>query len=119
MTWNGPLSRAPEPDKIKATMRITLQMEGGIAQFPGLSRPRVIDTASLPDSDAQALEALVEKAAFFTRLAPARTAPGADMRSYELTVEQGDRKRVLCLRDPLGPELSALVARLRRDGTKL
>ena len=97
-------------------MRITLRTEGGIAHFPGLARPRVLDTADLSESEACAIEELVNAAQFFTR--PESPAPGgADRRKYTITVEHGEESRTLHVYDPLDPALSALVAKLRKPTT--
>jgi hypothetical protein len=99
-------------------MRITLRTEGGIAHFPGLARPRVLDTAALSESDARAIEALVDAAQFFTRPDAAPPSPvGADRRKYTLTVERAEESRTLHAYDPLDPALSALVAKLRKPTT--
>ena len=97
-------------------MRITLRTEGGIAHFPGLARPHVLDTAALSESDARAVEDLVNAAQFFTR--PDAPAPGgADRRKYTVTVTRDEESRTLHAYDPLDPALSALVARLRKPAT--
>lgn len=94
-------------------MRITLRQEGGIAHFPGLARPRVLDTASLPEDDARFVEELVDAAKLFSRPEVPVT-PGADRRTYHITVERDGESRTLSLQDPLDRELSALVARVRK-----
>jgi len=95
-------------------MRITLQIEGGIAHFPGLARPRVFDTAKLPVSTAAVLAELIDKAQFFTRPEPPSQLRGADLRCYRIGVEEGDRERTLRICDPLAPELSALISAVRQ-----
>src|SRR5215472_1510504 len=46
-------------------MRITFQSQGGIAFFPGLNRPVVIDTAQLPAEERSKLEGLLQSTRFF------------------------------------------------------
>ena len=54
-------------------MRVEFTTEGGIAYFPGLSRPVVIDTDNLSEPDAAELQRLLDDADFFERPAPSRT----------------------------------------------
>lgn len=108
-------------------MRIQFRMEGGIAQFPGLSKPVVIESAALSEEDAGELTRLVEAARFFERPtvvgAPPRGA--ADYRLYTITVEdRGRRHTVKCtdpVEDPTVQELlgflQARARALRRGGT--
>jgi len=51
-------------------MRIEFMVEGGIAHFPGLARPVVIESEALPEMDAAELVRLLEAARFFERPAP-------------------------------------------------
>jgi hypothetical protein len=46
-------------------MRVQFAMEGGIAYFPGLSQPMVIDSAVLPPQEADELQQLVNATRFF------------------------------------------------------
>ncbi len=108
-------------------MRVELVVEGGIAYLPGLARPFVIDSASLAAEDAQRLATLVEDAGVLGRAGSRRSAEpagarrrgtgasgrGADLRSYQITVDDGSRRRTLRVQDPLDPQLAALVAFLR------
>jgi hypothetical protein len=107
-------------------MRIELKTEGGIAHFPGLSRPVVIDSAGLSAEDDAELRRLVEAARFFERPptvgTPSRGA--ADYRQYTISVEDGGRQHTVKLADPVeDPSLQQLLrflqakARaLRREG---
>jgi hypothetical protein len=107
-------------------MRIEFEMEGGIAHFPGLSRPVVIDSEVLSAEDTQELTHLVEAAHFFERptvASPPRSG-SADYRQYTITVEDGGRQHSIRLADPvedptLQPLLRFLQAKaraLRRGG---
>jgi emfourin len=107
-------------------MRIEFQMEGGIAHFPGLSRPVVIDSQALSPEDNNELSRLVEAARFFERptVASAPRSGAADYRQYTIAVDDGERQHTIRLADPvddptLQPLLHFLQARaraLRRGG---
>jgi Emfourin len=93
-------------------MQVIFQTEGGIAQFPNLSRPVTIDGDRLPDGQGAELEKLLEAARFFDRPAevgsPARGA--ADYRRYTITVDAGGRRHTLRLVEPVSdPDLQRLV----------
>jgi hypothetical protein len=97
-------------------MRVEFKIEGGLAYFPGLSKPRVIDSADLPAAEADRLRRLVDAAGLLQRPAGARALPkgAADHRSYTITVEDGGRRRTLRLADPIdNPDLEALVEYLQ------
>ena len=107
-------------------MRIELKTEGGIAHFPGLSRPVVIDSAALSAEDDAELRRLVEAARFFERPPTVGTPScgAADYRRYMISVEDGGRQHTVQLVDPVeDPSLQQLLrflqvkARaLRREG---
>jgi hypothetical protein len=102
-------------------MRIEFTTEGGIAYFPGLSRPVVIDTANLPQADAAELKRLLDAADFFEQPALPRTLPkgAADYQQYTISVEDGRRRHAIRLIDPIEDRrLAALVGFLRRLGTR-
>lgn len=84
-------------------MRIYFKTEGGIAYFPGLSKPVIIDSNELPAEEARELEQLVSAARFFDLPtvvgAPPRGA--ADYHRYTIKVEDGRRSHTV--------QLSALV----------
>jgi hypothetical protein len=93
-------------------MRIEFQTEGGIAHFPGLSRPVVIDSNALAEEDAGELQRLVEAARFFERPTVAGSPPrgAADYRQYTITVEEGGRQHTIRLSDPVAdPPLQQLL----------
>ncbi len=97
-------------------MRVTFTMEGGIAYFPGLSRPVTINSDELPEQETRELERLVEAACFFDQPAtagsPARGA--ADYHQYTVTVEVGGRQHTVRVTDPVeNPGLQALLHYLR------
>jgi hypothetical protein len=93
-------------------MRIELKTEGGIAHFPGLSRPVVIDSATLSAEDDAELKRLIESARFFERLPTVGTPPrgAADHRQYTISVEDGGRRHTVRLADPVeDPSLRQLL----------
>ncbi len=93
-------------------MRVIFQSEGGIAHFPGLSRPVTMESDQLPEQQAAELRQLVEAARFFDR--PEQVggpAPGAaDYRQYTITVDAGERRHTVRLVEPVeDPDLQRLV----------
>jgi len=97
-------------------MRVQLKIEGGLAYFPGLSKPRVVDSADLSAAEAKRLRELVDAAGIFDLPASSRALPksAADYRQYTITVEDGRRRRTVRLADPIAnPDLEALVDYLR------
>jgi hypothetical protein len=107
-----------------AAMRIQFSMEGGIAYFPGLSRPVTIDSKQLNEQEAAELKGLVDAADFFNLPAkvgsPARGA--ADYRQYNVTIEEGQQRHTVHATEPIGDAdlrrlvefLSAKMNELRR-----
>ena len=97
-------------------MRVQFKTEGGIAYFPGLSKPVTIESADLPPAEAATLRRLVEAAHFFDLPAAPRTLPkgAADYHQYTITIEDRQRHHTARLADPIeSPELQALVEFLR------
>ena len=95
-------------------MKIRYRLDGGFAAFPGLAKPQDIDVDGLPADAAARLRAAVDRSAFFTRAAPAAAASrAADMRRYEVTIDDGDRTRTLTIPETTDdPSLKGLVAAL-------
>jgi hypothetical protein len=84
-------------------MRVEFKVEGGLAYFPGLSEPILIDSTVLPEDEAQELRRLVETSRLFERPTIVST-PGrgaADYRQYTITVEDGGRRHTVKLVDPV------------------
>jgi Emfourin len=97
-------------------MVITFESGGGFAHFPGLSRPVRIDTAELAAEQADQLEGLVERARFFDQPPEVGSPPpgAADLRSYTITVQDGDRTHTVKTSDALeDPALRELLEHLR------
>ncbi len=97
-------------------MRIQLQMEGGIAYFPGLSKPITLDSDELPKQASDELKRLVNAAHFFdlpTVIGPPRRG-AADYRQYTITIEDDGKQHTVRLTDPIAdPNLQALLNYLR------
>ncbi|MEO8630547.1 MAG: protealysin inhibitor emfourin [Betaproteobacteria bacterium] len=107
-------------------MRITFSMSGGIAHFPGLSRPISID---LDASSAHAignLRELLREVDFFSLPAHcggaqqvagktgAAAPAAADHRTYTITLEAERQTHTVQVSDPVGDErLQRLIALLR------
>jgi hypothetical protein len=96
-------------------MRIVLAMPStGVAFFPGLARPVVIEVARLPPEEAQALADCLAAARFFDRpeaeAAPPRPPGAADCRCWAVTVEDEGRSRTLEVPEPItDPALARLI----------
>jgi len=103
-------------------MRIEFQTEGGIAHFPGLSRPIVIDSEALATEAASELSRLLEAARFFEQpTVVGMPRPGAaDYRQYTITVEEGGRQHSIQLADPVEePTLQQLLRFLQTQARAL
>jgi hypothetical protein len=96
-------ARARSKQQKEDVMRVELLTEGGVAFFPGLSKPIVIESADLPQAQASRLEQLVEAAHFFDLPAASRAVPknAADVRRYVVTVEDGKRRHTVRFVDPV------------------
>lgn len=97
-------------------MKITLEMSGGFAHLPALSRPLTIDTAQIEPQARAELEALVRQSRFFDQplIGPTPAKGAADYRSYTITVLDGPRAYTIQLTDPITDvHLEKLVSRLR------
>ena len=93
-------------------MRVELQTDGGVAFFPGLSKPVVVNSADLPKEQAGQLQQLIDQAHFFELPAASRALPkgAADMRRYTITVEDGRRHSTVRVDDPVeDANLRALI----------
>ena len=96
----------------EVAMRIELQSDGGVAYFPGLNKPVVVDSGDLPKEQANQLQKLIASANFFELPAASRAIPkgAADLRHYTITIQDGRRRRTVRLNDPVeDPQLQALI----------
>ncbi|MBE3559792.1 MAG: hypothetical protein IMW89_11290 [Ktedonobacteraceae bacterium] len=97
-------------------MRVQLKIEGGIAFFPGLRKPVVIDTDHLPASEAAELKRLVQATRFFDLPETVSPPPpgAADYQQYVITVEDEGRQHSVRLTDPVeNPAMQALLSYLQ------
>jgi hypothetical protein len=96
-------------------MRIQLKIEGGLAYFPGLSKPIKIESNELPDQEANKLKQLLDAAHFFD-LPPVLNAPApgaADYHQYTITVDDDNKHYTVQMTDPIEPNLQALLSYLK------
>ena len=101
-------------------MRVIFQTEGGVAHFPGLSRPVTIETEALPEQEAAELRELMDAARLLDRPAQVGKAGrgAADYRQYTITVEAANRTYTVRLSDPVeDPDLQRLL-RFLQDQAK-
>lgn len=103
-------------------MKVEFAREGGIAYFPGLSKPVTFDTNSLAPEDAQEFRRLLDEANFFDLpfRAGAPRSRGADCFQYTIHVESGDRDHTIQLTDPVqDPHQKALLNFITRKVREL
>jgi len=103
-------------------MHIEFKQEGGIAYFPGLSKPVTINSDELPAEEARELEQRVKAAHFFALPTMASVSPrgAADYQQYTITIEEGGRRHTVRLADPVeDPNLQALVNYLKAKAKAL
>lgn len=78
-------------------MRVEIKQSGGFAVFPGLNRPKIVDTRNLSRHKSRQLKDLVAQADFFKlpdQVGGVRPG-GADYISYTITVEDGNRHKTV------------------------
>ena len=98
-------------------MRITFKTEGGLAYFPGLSRPVVFDLDQLSADQSDLLRQQIHASGFFdlpSRVGTPRRG-AADYHQYTLTVSDDNRSHTVRLFDPVtSAPLQSLLAILRQ-----
>lgn len=97
-------------------MRIEFSTEGGLANFPGLAKPVVIDVDALDKEEAARLKRLVEDARFFDQpaMVSAPTRGAADYQYNVLAIDDGTRAHtVRILESAADPVLRDLVQAVR------
>jgi hypothetical protein len=84
-------------------MHIEFTTEGGVAYFPGLNKPVIIDSRQLSETEAAELKRRVEAARFFTLPAQiGKPAPGAaDYYQYTVTIEADSRRHTVHIVEPM------------------
>jgi hypothetical protein len=102
-------------------MRVQLSTTGGLAYFPKLNQPVILDSTTLSEQDSLRLRKLVADANFFDLPATIEAPKGAaDHRQYRLTVEEDDGKEhTISFSDPVSNrELQALQDFLKLKGAQ-
>jgi hypothetical protein len=97
-------------------VRIQFQMEGGLAYFPGQSKPVTIDTDALRTEEAAELTRQVQSVGFFDlpSVVGAARSGAADYRRYTIRVEENERHHTVHLAEPIAdPTLQGLVRTLQ------
>jgi hypothetical protein len=98
-------------------MRVTFERTGG---FAGISMTKVVDTATLPENEANQLRQLLDAADFFHLPATiTSTSRQADRFQYHLTVEDNGKQHTVEVSEQAAPEtlsplLEWLMAAARR-----
>ena len=97
-------------------MRITFEREGGIAFFPGLSKPVTIESEQLSSDEQAEIAQLVQQSAFFDQPAKVGTLSrgAADYLRYTVTVEDGAKSHTIHVIEPIQDvRLQELIAFLQ------
>ena len=87
-------------------------MEGGVACFPGLSKPVTIDSTALPAQELQKLQRLLSATHFYELSAAAgqATHSAPDRRRYTITLQEEGRTHTLSITEPIeDSHLQALI----------
>lgn len=97
-------------------MKIRFETHGGLAHFPGLNKPRIVDSDDLPAERAEELRRRIDATRF--RELPSQVGmprPGAaDYRRYTVTLEDCGHSHTVCFSDPVDdPSHQALFDYLR------
>lgn len=97
-------------------MHIELSQTGGVAYFPGLSKPESLDVENLPEAEQEELQRLIEAAGFFnlpdTVGMPARGS--ADYQYFILKIDDAGRQRTIHALVPLeNAPLRKLIERIQ------
>lgn len=97
-------------------MRITFQREGGVAVFPGLSKPVTIDSDTLASDEQAEIEQLIQQSAFFKQPPQVGTLSrgAADFIHYTVTVDDGENSHTIRIIEPVQDvRLQELIAFLQ------
>ncbi|MBB3220000.1 protealysin inhibitor emfourin [Pseudoduganella umbonata] len=101
-------------------MRIEVSIEGGFVAAPGLAKPIVLDTASLPPAETEACERLAREAVADAGTAAGRPQPlMRDGRSYRMKVDLDGRSVSLDASDgSMSPAFRQLLKLVRSHGSR-
>ncbi len=97
-------------------MRITFQRDGGIAFFPGLSKPVTIESDDLSSDEQAELEQLIQQSVFFKQPEQVGTLSrgAADFLHYTVTVDDGTNCHTIRMVEPIQDvRLQELIAFLQ------
>ena len=98
-------------------MRMQVKAEGGFAgPIPGLSKPIILDSDTLPPQEAEEMRQLVAAAHFF-ELPAQQPQPqrGADYRTYTISIDNGERHHSVQFTELVAdPHLRNLLAFARK-----
>lgn len=102
-------------------MHIEFRSMGGLAYFPGLNKPTVIDSEALGEEEAAELYKLVDKACFFD-LPPIVGTPrrgAADYKQYMILIKHADCSNSVQVNEPVdNAALKALIDFLKTKASK-
>ncbi len=102
-------------------MHIEFKTEGGLAYFPGLSKPVTINSDELPEHEASELRQLLQAARFFelpkqvSKMAP----QAADFKQYKITIKDKQGSHTVQFTDLLDdPHLQKLLEFLKTKASQ-
>ncbi len=84
--------------------RVSFQVSGGLAFFPGLAAPRTIEVDTLPEPTRRELTSLIAESRFFSLPSPALPPGPADCQTYRITVHDGTHQHTIVVCDPVMSE---------------
>jgi|SRR5882672_2618186 len=84
--------------------RVSFQVSGGLAFFPGLAAPRTIDLDTLPEPTRREVTSLIEESRFFSVPSPVLPPGAADCQTYRITIQDGTRRHTIVVSDPVMSE---------------
>jgi len=102
-------------------MRIVFTSEGGLAFFPSLSMPAVINSHDLSEPRRPSWSgcSILHASSTWPQDSRALHCGAADYRQYTITVEKGRRRHTVLLMDPVeNPQLQMLLDLLRRHAQR-
>lgn len=97
-------------------MHIEFRSLGGIAFFPGLSKPAVFDVDTLPQGESDRLRKLIGDARFYDQPTTVSNAArgAADYKQYVVTIREDEKCHSVTIAEPItDPALRALVEYLK------
>jgi hypothetical protein len=98
-------------------MKIQYSEEGGIAFFPGLATPKVINLSDLSGEEAEELQRLISEADFWNLPTLIGSVPKQvpDSRQFIITVEDNNRSHTIKIAEPVGDsQISILLETIRK-----